>query len=383
MKGLLLAMAILLLLPLCEAQCTIQCNGTYKNTYLKGHSTTPNSIVFLTSDLPSVPPVAQDVLMIIQMQGGAINTSDSSSYGSNTGTGNGYTSLGEAGRYQFVIVADVLVNSSYYVVVPDVPLVYSFNGSSPQQFQVLIVPFCDVAIINGSTPVPSWNGSVGGVLAVLANTIRLGNITLQGKGFRGGLQVDPVDGDGPLYESYRDSLSPSGGFYNGRKGEGFIGRPRFLSDPSTYPDGFDCARGAPGNAGGGGNHRDSGGGGGSNAGRGGDGRSSSFSSTNFPKPGIGAAALPLNATQRLFLGTCKPTYLLLDLTRAGGGGGGVSRNNFNNPPETIIPVLSGGGLLYLHAFTSIVPIDSPTPTVQLNGDDGVYVPWSEGGPGGM
>ena len=161
MKGLLLAMAILLLLPLCEAQCTIQCNGTYKNTYLKGHSTTPNSIVFLTSDLPSVPPVAQDVLMIIQMQGGAINTSDSSSYGSNTGTGNGYTSLGEAGRYQFVIVADVLVNSSYYVVVPDVPLVYSFNGSSPQQFQVLIVPFCDVAIINGSTPVPSWRPSSG------------------------------------------------------------------------------------------------------------------------------------------------------------------------------------------------------------------------------
>jgi hypothetical protein len=288
----------LFLLPVCKTQCTVQCNGTYKNTYLKGLSTNVNSIVFLTSDLPSVPPVAdEDVLMIIQMQGGSINTSDSSSYGSNTGTGNGYTSLGEAGRYQFVRVAEVYENGATYVVVPDVPLLPAFSGSTPQRFQVLIVPFCDVAIIDESTPIPPWNGSVGGVLAVLANTIRLGNVSLQGKGFRGAPYVGVCQDDSPS-ESYRDNSSllvPQ--IYNGPKGEGFIGKPRFHSDPSTYPDGLDCARGAPGNAGGGGNYADCGGGGGANAGRGGDGRI-----FTIPKPGIGGAALPLNASQRIFLG---------------------------------------------------------------------------------
>ena len=197
--------------------------------------------------------------------------------------------------------------------------------------------------------------------------------------------MDPYNGEGPFSESYRDNSSLNvQTSYNGRKGEGFIGKPRFLSDPSTYPDGLDSARGAPGNAGGGGNHRDCGGGGGSNAGQGGDGRTSNFlSNPPFPYPGIGAAVLPLNATQRLFLGTCEHSSLLLDLTRAGGGGGGVALNNLNNAFTGTAPGLSGGGLLYLHAFTSIVPTDySSTPTVQLNGDDGGNINWFEGGPGG-
>ena len=314
------------------------------------------------------------------MQGGSIDTSESSLYGSNTGTGNGYTSLGEAGHYQFVVVAEVYENGNTYVVVPDVPLMYAFSGSTPQRFQVLIVPFCDVATIDHLTPVPPWNGSVGGVLAVLAKTIQLGDVSLNGKGFRGGPLVNSVGTNGGFNSvTYRDNSCLAGvpNFYNGPKGEGFIGRPRFPSDSSTtYPDGLGCARGAPGNAGGGGNYEDGGGGGGANAGRGGDGRVSNPSPSN----GIGGAVLPLNASQRLFLGTFKEAHIVLSyLTWAGGGGGGVSRNS---QPQGPVPAgLSGGGLLYLHAFTSIVPIGSLTPNVELNGNSDVSLEY-DGGPGG-
>ena len=90
------------------------------------------------------------------------------------------------------------------------------------------------------------------------------------------------------------------------KGEGFVGSPRFPPFVSTYPQGFDCARGAPGNAGGGGNSIDSGGGGGANAGRGGDGRIFTDSAS---KPGIGGAPLPLNVTERIFLGEWEHIFL--------------------------------------------------------------------------
>ena len=78
---------------------------------------------------------------------------------------------------------------------------------------------------------------------------------------------------------------------------------------------------------------------------------------------------------------------VLGLTCAGGGGGGVGRNGGAGTPtpQDVALSASGGGLLYLHAFTSIVPIGSSSiPTVRVNGDDGVFLPdWFDGGPGGM
>ena len=62
----------------------------------------------------------------------------------------------------------------------------------------------------------------------------------------------------------------------------------------------------------------------------------------------------------------------------------MARNNPAPLNFDSVPGLSGGGLLYLHAFTSIVPIDDfLTPTVLLNGDNGMNIPdWVDGGPGG-
>ena len=59
--------------------------------------------------------------------------------------------------------------------------------------------------------------------------------------------------------------------------------------------------GAPGNAGGGAIFTDTGGGGGANAGAGGDG--GKFTNlTATASGGLGGASVPLNATERLFLG---------------------------------------------------------------------------------
>ena len=57
--------------------------------------------------------------------------------------------------------------------------------------------------------------------------------------------------------------------------------------------------------------------------------------------------------------------------------------NLNTSTAPFPAGLSGGGLLYLHAFTSIVSLFS-IPSVELSGNNGtVESLWYEGGPGGM
>ena len=300
------ATAFLLLLSLCRASpCPVECTGPYANTYWKGVKGEDQKIILWRNPGQGPLPSIDDVLMIIQMQGGAIEDSNTPLYGSNTGTGNGYTDLGPAGWYEFVVVTGARDKGSLqYEVDTDVTLAHEYKSRDANRFQVILVPFCNVATIDTSTVIPSWDGSIGGVLAVLANTIRLGDVSLQGKGFRGGPLVDRFSQslDASVNQKgYRDDTSTSSPTlaYNGPKGEGFIGSPRIQTRTSTYPDGLDCARGAPGNAGGGGNVFDSGGGGGANAGQGGDGRI--YTKSTY-KSGIGGALLPTTANERLFLG---------------------------------------------------------------------------------
>jgi hypothetical protein len=61
----------------------------------------------------------------------------------------------------------------------------------------------------------------------------------------------------------------------------------------------------------------------------------------------------------------------------------VARNGFFDFSVRSVAGLSGGGLLYLHAFTSIIGSTSPKPNVRLNGEDAPTVAtWYDGGPGG-
>ena len=284
--------------------CVETCKGV--NEYWSGVEANGTQLVLADG---SLSPGVGDVLLIIQVQGGTINNSDDLNYGANNNTGNGFTDVGLAGQYEFAEVASV-ANSS--IILLSDTLLYTYSSTNNNRFQAIKVALCKEATVENPM-VPPWNGTVGGILVVIAERILLGNVSLEGKGFRGGPKF-PITGGiiGLLFDPqrFRDNTTATRvndtSVYNAPKGEGFIGFPRFpipqggLSD-TTYPEGLDCAKGAPGNAGGGSNWRDSGGGGGANGGKGGDG-ALYVEDPQAGSPGLGGAPAPSNASSRIFLG---------------------------------------------------------------------------------
>ena len=245
-----------------------------------------------------------DVVLLIQMQDGTINTATNNNYGKGDGTGRGYISSGAAGEYEFHVVSTIAgVDDTTVAFEQDMNV--TFVRSTNARVQLITIPYCGTSIISSDISVIPWNGKIGGVIALLTHEIVIdGNINVKGKGFRGGEDMTPGTGPGRntgVEQSFTDNTCHLDQQYNNApKGEGFIGSPEINGATTTYPDGNDCARGSPGNAGGGGNYRDTGGGGGSNAGKGGYGR---WFDNGNPETlsGVGANEAPYDPTH-LFLG---------------------------------------------------------------------------------
>jgi uncharacterized repeat protein (TIGR01451 family) len=330
----------------------------------------------------ATPIAAGDLVLVIQMQDGTLNTTNNSNYGGGTGTGQGTTSMGNAGRYEFVradSVSGTTVNFSP-------ALTYSYvnanasTTSGQRRYQVIRVPQYTAVTMNAVTG-PAWNGTSGGVVVADASgTLTLGSgsvegqsnraIFLAGRGFRGGAGVTAsANGNDTEWRSTANA--------NGIKGEGIAGTARRLSNTSAnfgaavtattltavdtgvqgYPNG-DYARGAPGNAGGGGtegtaspgdSQRNAGGGGGG----------------NFASGGLGGRPwnAPLNDTNGRggagYAGSIGFNRVLM-----GGGGGAGGTNNStgdtgtyeNNGIGCSAAALcssgaSGGGIVILRART--------------------------------
>jgi uncharacterized repeat protein (TIGR01451 family) len=260
-----------------------------------------------------------DLLMIIQMQGASINDEDDIRYGDGTGDAgvqlpstlsqaNGYTNLGQAGLFEYVRVTSAAGNNIGFT--PALTNAYDQNTTTQPRrtYQVIRVPQYPSASISSASPVVSvpWNGTTGGVVSIdvagaLSTTGSGPHINASNQGFRGGSQGGRDAGYG--YTTYRSGLTAAGG----GKGEGIAGTPRFVSlytggsfdsgtgfadavgfpaTPNAVRDngvgnmGYpmsgtttygDFSRGAPANAGGGGNAHNAGGGGGGNGGVGGNG----------------------------------------------------------------------------------------------------------------
>lgn len=89
-------------------------SGGIVNDYYDG-SAQPNlnpgatTLVLGTRDTRGYTPTVAigDLLMVMQMQDGTINSSNNNTYGAGTGSGNGSTSVGSAGLYEFVRVTNV------------------------------------------------------------------------------------------------------------------------------------------------------------------------------------------------------------------------------------------------------------------------------------
>jgi uncharacterized repeat protein (TIGR01451 family) len=186
-----------------------------------------------------------NLLLVIQMQGADIDTSDTISYGL-------VTDLKSAGRYEFITVGSVAGN-----VVNIACGGLRFGYTTAGKTQVIRVPQYSSLTINtgGSIVAPAWNGSFGGVVAlnVQNNTTINGRIDVSGLGFRGGQAS--ANGIGFDNIAFRTSNVDLGG----EKGEGVAGN-------GTVYDGLNgrYGRGAPANGGGGGTSHNSGGGGGAN-----------------------------------------------------------------------------------------------------------------------
>jgi uncharacterized repeat protein (TIGR01451 family) len=337
-----------------------------------------------------------DLLLIIQMQDAAINTSNSSQYGDGI-SGSGSTSLNNSGVYEYATASSAVTTAGGTLTVqaagPGGGLLYTYTSAAAsstqgaRSFQVIRVPNYASATLSTTSNLTAtaWNGSTGGVLALnISGTLTLNGATVDvsGEGFRG---AAPLFQSGSGTAANTDYRFPAPAAYNtttltevagahGSKGEGIAGTPEWIesgggvaSTGQTYAEGYplgSLARGAPGNAGAGGtdadpvsNDENTGGGGGANGGAGGQGGNSWNS--NLALGGLGGSAFP-GGISRVVMG--------------GGGGAGTSNNNSNFQSSSGAP---GGGIVMIRAATITGNV-----TINANGSAAYNSTPNDGGGGG-
>jgi hypothetical protein len=304
---------------------------------------------------------AGDLLLVIQMQDATIDTRNNSRYGNGTngGYGQGYDSIGQTGRYEFVRATGAVSGGSVGIVgATGGGLVYGYNHAAAsatgyrRSFQVVRVPQYDQVTISGTVSAMAWNGSTGGVVALdVARRLTFsgGTVSASGLGFRGGGGRALAGGAG----ANSDYATAATNAANASKGEGIVGTPRYVNNQGALQDigveglpGGSYARGAPGNAGGGGtdgnpaaNDQNSGGGGGGNGGDGGLGGHAWCPTGPSGCPQTGghpATAVAEIGVSRVVMG--------------GGGGAGTSNNATGSPGGGFASSgAAGGGIVIVRA----------------------------------
>jgi gliding motility-associated-like protein len=297
------------------AACEYQVDGINLHNFIGGlnlpemaavSSSTPNTMISgIINDYTAVESICGnlfevesssrfspgDMVLIIQMQGAVIDTSNAASFGD-------ILEIGSAGNYEINVVRSV--EGNVIRLKNKILKEYIVGG----QVQLIRVPNLGDAAVGNLTALP-WNGKTGGVLAFVGGNIVLhGNIDVSGRGFRGG-QLMNLEGTtcpnsfGYFYDITKIDSS-------GLKGEGI----------AVLPDTHSRGRGKAANGGGGGNNHNAGGGGGANFGQGGAGGHFTCVDDPVSTRGIGGGALVFlgSESQKIFMG--------------GGGGAGHSNNHY-------------------------------------------------------
>lgn len=368
----------------CPTSGTTNLSSTSNNTYYPGLSATLNSGATSISlgaagtgtYFGSTPIAAGDILLLIQMQGAQINTSNSVSYGANSSGGFGFTSGSLfAGNMEFVIASNAVplsggtLNLTSGIVNSYANAAYGTYGQ--YTYQIIRVPSYYNIKLTGAINTPLWNGSTGGVVVISAiNQLDFNGqtITAAGAGFRGGGGRSLSGASG---YSKNDFYSPASAAANGSKGEGIAGTPRYVNNNGVlldnisegYPNGS-YARGAPGNAGGGGtdnnpsaNDQNSGGGGGGNGGTGGMGGRGWYIMGLVG--GRGGSDFILHTSP--YTVYYSPSRLIM----GGGGGAGTNNNSTGTPGSGFASSgAAGGGLVIVNALSII-----GTGTIDASGAD--------------
>lgn len=332
-----------------------------------------------------------DLLLLVQMQGAGINDDNSDAYGDGVGrdgVGTGVTRL-DAGHFEFLRLEHVDgLQLRVRGAGTNGGLVHGYASRAPQRdgdqgaqrWQLVRVAQFDNLTLSGDLDVVPWDGRSGGILAVdVRRRLDLNGhaIKARGTGFRGGaaLTLFGALGDERDYV-YRapagDELAVGYG-QHASKGEGLAGTPRWVAGPDAvldtapgadrrsasdgYPGGS-MAKGAPGNAGGGGvslsadNALASGGGGGAGGLPGAPGQDSN----GMPRGGHGGAAV-----------TARELKVV-----AGGGGGAATRSQGEGGHGA-----AGGGIVVLRAG-----VLSGSGEIDVRGADSAPSAAASGGAGG-
>lgn len=249
-------------------------------------------------------------LVIMQMKGAAINTSNNTDFGD-------ITDLGNAGVYERNRIQEIRGNK----IVLDYKLLnkYDIDGL----VQIISLPSYDTAIVVNVLTCQPWNGKTGGVLALeVKETLKLeAALDVSGKGLRGGVGGINDSNDCNFLSNPNDYYYGYNNWRGALKGEGIAIEVR----------GKEAGRGAQANGGGGGNDHNAGGGGGAHlkdGGRGGKNYEPESFGCDGDYPGIGGKAIN-KIGNRLFLG----------------GGGGAGHDN--NKQQTNGG--NGGGIILLMA----------------------------------
>ena len=365
-----------------EAQSCPTSSTTTINTYADANTYYPGSQATVsagatsillgnasTSGYGSTAISAWDIVLIIQMQGAQINSTNGATYGDGSGTGSGYLNNAQlvAGQMEYAIATNAVPLTGGTLTVQS-GLIHSYKnlnaGTDGQyRYQVIRVPVYYNAILGANILPPGWNGAAGGVFAIYVSyDLNMNGKTIDASsaGFRGGGGKAYSSGSSGASSDFVNLSSKKAG---GSKGEGLAGTPLYLDSLNAtglittsaegYPSGsYD--RGAPGNAGGGAtdgdpasNSNNAGGGGGGNGGIGGIGGNSwSSNLTVGGKPGA-------------VFGQVSPSRLVM----GGGGGAGSSDGGTGFPSGGFASSGAPGGGIVIVTAGSI----SGTGTILANG----------------
>ena len=252
-------------------------------------------------------------VLMIQMNGAKIDTTNTSFFGR-------VLNYGNAGNAEVLEIESIIGSS---IVFKHAPLLQYDPETSA--VQLVTIPSYDTALITEMRPALTcspWNGSTGGVLAFevrLALDIA-GPIDVSGYGFEGGRVRHSNSGADNVLEY---ALPNSRVDLAGEKGRGI----------AILQESYLLGRGAPANAGGGGNAHNAGGGGGANGGFGGVG-SRDWPNGSNQNGGVSGRAIPYQQ----FINDSLPRIFM------GGGGGSGHVNN-----DASLPGGNGGGIVFIRA----------------------------------
>ncbi len=255
--------------------------------------------------------ITGDRVLLIQMKGATINTSNTAFYGT-------ITSLGQSGNYEFGTIKSIVADSIYLQCYTT----RSYNTHSGR-VQLVRVPVYNTAWVIAPLTAAPWNGSTGGVLALEAASLNLlSNISVDSLGFRGGARNAIT----VIYNIANCGITTyAGGQGSGNcsgKGEGLIDTVLNQS----------CGRGSQANGGGGGNNINAGGGGGGCYGLGGQGGNQFAACPSVVTGGQGGKPPYLTSVNQVYLG--------------GGGGAGHQDNSAGATDGGC-----GGGIIFIKAGT--------------------------------